>query len=84
MGKDVRVGLIDNGVNDNFKSISNVTKIGIKDKKFKKWKDDDISHGSIMASIIGNQLKIPSYGMIGIAPNVKIVDLDISNPEKKY
>ncbi|MFX1480073.1 MAG: S8 family serine peptidase [Promethearchaeota archaeon] len=84
MGKDVRVGIIDNGVNDNFESISNVTKIGIRDKKFKKWKDDDISHGTIMASIIGNQLKVPGYGMIGIAPNVKIVDLDISNPEKKY
>jgi len=83
-GRYVQVGIIDNGINNNFDSISNVTKSGIGDKKFREWRDDDISHGTLMASIIGNQLKDHDYGIIGIAPDVEFLDLDISNPEEKY
>ena len=83
-GKKVQVGIIDDGINDTFSSISNVTKYGIGDNKFREWMDDNISHGTIMASIVGNQLKTPDYETIGIAPGVNLIDFDISNPQQEH
>ena len=80
-GKNVKVGIVDNGINSNFQAISNVLRYQIKkvDRNSR-----EITHGTIMASIIANQFKDIENNYIGIAPGVKFTDFDISNPTKDY
>lgn len=75
-GKNVQVGIVDNGINTNFQAISNVSRYQIN----KVDKDpSEISHGTLMASIIANQFKNIEDDYIGIAPDVKFTDFDVSN-----
>jgi len=80
-GKNVKVGIVDNGINSNFQAISNVSRYQIKkvDRNSR-----EITHGTIMASIIANQFKDIENNYIGIAPGVKFTDFDISNPSNDY
>ncbi|MHA2180811.1 MAG: S8 family serine peptidase [Promethearchaeota archaeon] len=80
-GKKVNVGIIDNGINSNFLAISNVSKYQFKNKH---RINIEITHGTLMASIIANQFKDSENNYIGIAPDVKITDFNISNPAKEY
>jgi serine protease AprX len=80
-GKEVKIGIIDNGINSNFQAISNVSKYKINNTV---RNDSEITHGTLMASIIANQFKDIDNNCIGIAPDVKFTDFDISNPSNDY
>ena len=81
-GKDVVIGIIDNGVNDEFDTFAGVEiehyAVHEHDKK------DKVTHGTLMANIIVNQFLDDKNNTIGIAPDSKIVDFDISNPTNHY
>lgn len=88
-GKNVNVGIIDDGINKNFVSISKINskqyfldgKVKINDSKNIK---KEITHGTIMASVISNQFKNIDDNYIGIAPNVNYLDFNISNSNQEY
>ena len=83
-GRNVRIGIVDNGINSNFLSIPNVSRYHNNSKEFKKSIGNQITHGTIMASIIGNQFKDLLNVSLGIAPDAKLFDFDISNAKKEY
>jgi len=88
-GKNVKVGIIDDGINKNFSSISKISTMQypLNDKaKPNNLKDiqKEITHGTIMASIISNQFKNVDDKYIGIAPNVNYLDFNISNSNHEY
>ena len=88
-GRNVNLGILDVGINNNFPSISNINIIhqkldnSKKEITFKK-EEHEVSHGTIMASIISNQFKNSDENLIGIAPHVKIHDFNVSNSKDKY
>ncbi len=88
-GKDVSVGIIDNGINTMFPSISKITtRHQISNQRSEsgavKNSNKGITHGTIMASIISNQFKDYAANFIGIAPKVNISDFNISNLKEEY
>jgi len=88
-GKNVLIGIIDDGINPYFESISNtiINKYKQSDgttKISKKNKNEKVSHGTLMATLIGNQFLDNKGVAIGIAPNAKIYDFDISNIKEDY
>ena len=88
-GKNVNVGIIDDGINKNFTAISKINskqyflngKVKINNPKSIKKK---ITHGTIMASVISNHFKNIDDNYIGIAPNVNYFDFNISNSNQMY
>lgn len=80
-GKNINVGIIDNGINSNFQAITNVSREYVTTLN---KNNSDISHGTLMASIIANQFKNIEEDYIGIAPDVKITDFDVSNSTNEY
>ena len=88
-GKEVNVGIIDDGINKNFTSISNINSKQyflngiIKTNDLKNMKKE-ITHGTIMASVISNHFKNVDDNYIGIAPNVNYIDFNISNSNQEY
>jgi len=80
-GKNIKVGIVDNGINTNFESISNVVKPRINRSK---RENKEITHGTLMASIIANQINDIDDEFIGIAPNAMFTDFDISNSTQDY
>jgi serine protease AprX len=88
-GKNVKVGIIDDGINRKSSSISHISlqKYALYGKeKFAKEKDEKskVSHATIIASIITNRFIDINNNYIGIAPNVNIFDFDISNSNQEY
>jgi serine protease AprX len=86
-GKNVIIGIIDNGINKTYDSISDIDieEFHFMDEKVSLvTKKTDISHGTTMASIIGNRYKDSYYSFLGIAPNAKFVDFNISVSNNKY
>ena len=86
-GKNVKIGIIDNGINKTYDSISDIDidKFDFIDEKVSVvTKKTDISHGTTMASIIGNQYKDSYYSFLGIAPNAKFIDFNISVSNNEY
>ncbi|MFX1431783.1 MAG: S8 family serine peptidase [Promethearchaeota archaeon] len=88
-GKNVNVGIIDNGINRNIPAISSISlkkhKIFDIQKPLKmEVEKSEISHATIMASIIGNRFQDIDNNFIGIAPNVNVIDFDISNSNQEY
>lgn len=79
-GKNVNVGIIDDGINKNLPSLIQQTSLLDKNEKIEniKIQENEISHGTIIASIISNQFKNVDKNFIGIAPNVNLIDLRIS------
>ncbi len=81
-GKNVTIGIIDDGI---MKDIPSITKNIRKERASKDlYKIDDLSHGTIMASIIKNQFKDIDDNYIGIAPNVDIIDFKVLNLNQDY
>lgn len=86
-GKNIKIGIIDNGINKIYDSISDIDV-----KKFNYEsntrnliaKKTEISHGTIMACIIGNQYRDKDYNYIGIAPNAKFIDFNIPVSNNEY
>ncbi|MFX1379899.1 MAG: S8 family serine peptidase [Promethearchaeota archaeon] len=88
-GKNVKVGIIDNGINKEVSAISNISikkyRIYEKEKYVKKnGAGSEITHATIMASIICNKFENNDNNYVGIAPSVSIIDFDISNSINQY
>ena len=88
-GKNVNVGIIDDGINKNFTSISNINSKpyflnGVVETNDLKNIKKEITHGTIMASVISNRFKNIDDNYIGIAPNVNYIDFNISNLDQEY
>ncbi|MFW9772940.1 MAG: S8 family serine peptidase [Candidatus Thorarchaeota archaeon] len=83
-GKYIKIGIIDDGINRSFPSISKVSSLNTNQDMVPQFKDKQITHGTIMASIIGNQLINQHGNFIGIAPDIEIIDLNISNSSQEY
>ncbi|MFX0003878.1 MAG: S8 family serine peptidase [Candidatus Hodarchaeota archaeon] len=88
-GKNVRIGIIDNGINRNIPAISSTSlkkhKIFEIQKSLKvEVENREISHATIMASIISNRFQDIHNNFIGIAPNVNIIDFDVSDSNQEY
>ncbi|MFX1502574.1 MAG: S8 family serine peptidase [Promethearchaeota archaeon] len=88
-GKNVNVGIIDDGIDVNFSSITkNISRYSFFNKEAKNYDLKDaknkISHGTLMASIISNQFRNPDDNYIGIAPDANIIDFDIFNVNQEY
>ncbi|MFX0020764.1 MAG: S8 family serine peptidase [Candidatus Hermodarchaeota archaeon] len=87
-GKNVKVGIIDDGIDGKFPALSNVSlkkyKIYEKEKFLKEKGESQFTHGTVMASVISNRFRDGNSNYIGIAPNVSIYDFDISNPSEEY
>ena len=88
-GNNIVIGIIDNGINTNFETISGI--IINKYRQSERTQDvntkngiDIVSHGTLMANLIGNQFLDYNDRIIGIAPNAKIYDFDISNLKEEY
>ena len=88
-GNNVVIGVIDNGINSKYQAISNIvikkyTQSTEKPNSNKNIKNDIVNHATLMANIIGNQLSDYNGRIIGIAPNTKLFDFNISNLEEEY
>jgi len=87
-GKNVSIGIIDNGINLEYDSIWDIVKgkVSLLEKDTLKIKktNKEITHGTLMANIIGNQYLDYEDNIIGIAPNAQIIDVDISNHQNEY
>ncbi len=82
LGKDIIIGIIDNGINrvyDSFKGVK-ITHYSLNERN----KKEKITHGTLMANIIVNQFQDENKNIIGIAPDAKIIDFDISNSKEQY
>jgi serine protease AprX len=83
-GKNVTIGIVDDGIDSNFLSISNEIKCVRNRKDLKKSRENQITHGTIMASIINNQFTENLSSAIGVAPEAELIDFDISNSRDKF
>jgi serine protease AprX len=88
-GKNVSVGLIDTGVYQNIKGLSNINikKFLISDENIiisDKLAKQSTAHGSLMAGILVNKHENNKNKFLGISPDIKILDFDISNERSKF
>ncbi len=88
-GTNIIIGIIDNGINQDFDTISDVVLTHYpQTKSLEKQKEKNekglITHGTLMANIISNQYVNDKDNTIGIAPEAKLIDFNISNSEEKY
>ncbi|TXT59939.1 MAG: putative Subtilisin [Promethearchaeota archaeon] len=88
-GKGVSVGLIDTGVYQNVKGLSkiNIKKVLISDENIvisDKLDKAETAHGTLMAGILVNRTKDKNQNFLGIAPNIELVDFDISNQHSEF
>jgi serine protease AprX len=88
-GKNVKIGIIDDGINGRIPALSSVSlkkyKMYEKEKTIKINDDkSEITHGTVMATIISNRFEDINSNYIGIAPNVTFYDFDISVSSQEY
>jgi serine protease AprX len=85
-GSNITVGIIDDGINKDFPALSNTQHFFDLGKNSNKLKirEKEISHGTIMAGIIGNQFKNADNECIGVAPNVNLIDFKLDNSKPEY
>jgi serine protease AprX len=86
-GKEVSIGIIDNGISKKMDTISkNVVESHVFSNGTSKQKEKDsiYTHGTIIANLICSNFKDKKHDYIGLAPDVDIVDLSISNFNGKY
>ncbi|MFW9827654.1 MAG: S8 family serine peptidase [Candidatus Thorarchaeota archaeon] len=85
-GNGIKVGIIDDGINQNFPSILKAQINLSEDNNNKNINSygEEISHGTIMAGIIGNQFKDIDGNYLGIAPKVKFFDFQLTTNKKEY
>jgi len=81
-GTNINVGIVDDGINESLPSIPNL-KDPLDSNKI-KIPEKDITHGTIMASVISNQFKDIDDKFIGIAPNVNLIDLKLNKLDEEY
>ncbi|MHA1489735.1 MAG: S8 family serine peptidase [Promethearchaeota archaeon] len=88
-GKNITVGIVDNGINKNINSISGVildeyNLINGPKKEKEAREEGEITHGTLMASIIGNQYLDKNNNFIGIVPDAKIIDFNASSSNQEF
>ncbi len=85
-GTNINVGIVDDGINESLPSIPKLKDPLDGNKKRNKIEVPvkDITHGTIMASIISNQFKDIDDRFIGIAPNVNLIDLKLTKLDEEY
>ncbi|MFO8018025.1 MAG: S8 family serine peptidase [Promethearchaeia archaeon] len=85
-GNGVKIGIIDDGINNDLGSIRGTVfqklslkgsaKKGIKNPK--ELTNNQFSHGSLMANLLVNQFLTQDDVLLGICPEAQIYDIDIS------
>lgn len=86
-GKGIKIGIIDDGINDSFESNrgtpiqrvqvhSNIKKP--RDLKRKKLKSNNVTHGTLLANLLVNQYYTEEDVTLGICPNAYLLDVNIS------
>ncbi|MFX1570989.1 MAG: S8 family serine peptidase [Promethearchaeota archaeon] len=85
-GNKVNIGIIDDGINTKFPSISSVKDSSDRYKKrtVNNVSENMITHGTIMASIIKNHFRNDEDNLIGIAPKANIIDLKLTSSTGEY
>ncbi len=89
-GKNVFIGIIDDQINPNYDSIEDIIELQYFFSEIKDKKEDInqntkyVTHGTLMANIIGNQYLDHNDKIIGIAPNAKIIGFNIFNEAHEY
>lgn len=83
-GKNINVGIIDDGINENLAAIPNLMNSQERNKKKIKIPEKEITHGTITASVISNQFKTIDEKFIGIAPDVNLIDLKLNKLNEQY
>jgi serine protease AprX len=88
-GSNIKIGIIDDGINQSFESIkeSIVGKYQLspnKDKPKNTDEDQAINHGTLMAALMINKSHDQQNRIIGIAPEAKVIDFDISNDNSEF
>ena len=81
-GNNIRIGIIDNGINEDFDTFAGVDVVHYSLNVGKQ--KSEITHGTLIANIIVNQYLDDNNNIIGIAPDSKIIDFDISNDKEEY
>ena len=81
-GDMVQIGIIDNGIKKEFDCISPILKAeySLANDRTK----DPVTHGTLLANIIGNQYLDEEDRTVGIAPNAEIIDFNIFNTKEEY
>jgi len=85
-GRNINVGIVDDGINENLSAIPKLKDIlnGNEKTNNDEIPKNEITHGTIMASIISNQFKDIDDNFIGIAPNVNLMDFKLSKLGEEY
>jgi len=85
-GRNINVGIVDDGINENLSAIPKLKDIlnGNEETNNDEIPKNEITHGTIMASIISNQFKDIDDNFIGIAPNVNLMDFKLSKLGEEY
>ena len=88
-GNGVIIGIIDNGINPYYETISGnlikkYSQNGQNIATLEKNNEAGVNHGTLMAHLIASQFLDHRGRMIGIAPNAKLLDFDISNSKQDY
>jgi len=85
-GRNINVGIVDDGINENLSAIPKLKYIlnGNEETNNDEIPKNEITHGTIMASIISNQFKDIDDNFIGIAPNVNLMDFKLSKLGEEY
>ena len=85
-GRNINVGIVDDGINENLSAIPKLKYIlnGNEETNNDEIPKNEITHGTIMASIISNQFKDINDNFIGIAPNVNLMDFKLSKLGEEY
>jgi serine protease AprX len=85
-GTRVKLGIIDDGINYKFPAIPKPQLvIDLNSEEIRSnFFENEITHGSIIASILCNQFKDVDGNHISIAPNVNLVDFRLASKENKY
>jgi len=88
-GSNIKIGIIDDGINQSFETIkeSVVSKYQLYSNKHKPKninEDQAINHGTLMAALMINKSRDQQNRIIGIAPEAKIIDFDISNSNSEF
>lgn len=85
-GKGIKVGIIDDGINQNFSAIEKTHVRIIEDNKNRDYfsYNQKVSHGTVMAGIIGNQFKDSEGNYVGIAPKISFLDFQLISRKNEY
>ncbi|MCD7723772.1 MAG: S8 family serine peptidase [Clostridiales bacterium] len=77
-GKDIKIAIIDSGVDINHNDIKDSIEKNIKVSQLDESFGDDTSHGTAVAAIISGNCKNDN-GILGVATDSKIISIDVTD-----